>query len=448
MNSPVPDADGPEIVTQESLLLGAVERVGKIREGRLGVVIFLSRLKPQNRQEGHIRIALRMLEPMVNAYRGQMFLFSNSDIVFLLKDPNELDVENMVYKLRALFSKDPLTFADAGDGQDRFCSWYDLGGNDYQAFLALAQDAAQEARQKNRSRGAARAVAQPMDAKGLDGILTRLQAMDVTGLVSRQAAMVLTDRQTAEVLFQEYYVSMAELQKALAPDVNLLANRWLFQHLSLTLDRQVLAALSRLALRRKPDQINLNLNIATVLGPDFKRFLKESAQGMRVAVEFQVLDMLADSRGYFAARAFLREQGAQVVVDGLNDLTLQFMEVEHFGADLYKLSWSPELKDGESGALQLASLDPEALLLARCDSEAAIAWGVERGLKRFQGRYVDAMLAAFTMAHCDHAAACTLQQCVARHGVISGGLRAACGNHDMLDSLPVMRAPKIRPRET
>ncbi len=446
MSSPVPDADGPEIVTQESLLLGAVERVGRIRDGRLGVVIFLSRLKPQNRQEGHIRIALRMLEPMVNAYRGQMFLFANSDIVLLLKDPNELDVENMVYKLRALFSKDPLTFADSGDGQDRFCSWFDLGGNDYQAFLALAQDAAQEARQK--SRAMARVEAQPMDAKALDGILVRLKAMDVSGLVSRQAAMVLTDTQTAEVLFQEYYVSMAELQKALAPDVNLLANRWLFQHLSLTLDRQVLTALSRLALRKKPGQINLNLNIATVLSPDFQRFLKSGAEGMTVAVEFQVLDMLADSRGYFAARALLRQHGAQVVVDGLNDLTLQFMEVEHFGADLYKLSWSPELKDGDHGALPLASLDPETLLLARCDSEAAIAWGVERGLKRFQGRYVDAMLAAFTMAHCDHAAACTLQQCVARHGVITGALRGACGNLDMLDSLPVMRAPKIRPRET
>ena len=133
MSMPMPGGGGPEIVTQESLLLGALERIARIRHGRLALQIHLSRLRPQNRQDGHIRIALRMLEPMVNAYRGQMFLFANSDIVLLLKDPNELDVENMVYKLRALFSKDPLTFADSGDGQDRFCSWFAL-----EARLALA----------------------------------------------------------------------------------------------------------------------------------------------------------------------------------------------------------------------------------------------------------------------------------------------------------------------
>ena len=451
MNLPVPDAAGPEIVTQESLLLGAAERIGRIRQGRLAVQVFLSRLRPQNRQDGHIRIALRMLEPMVNAYRGQMFLLGNSDIVFMLKDPNPVDVENMILKLRALFSKDPLTYDDAGDGMDKFCTWFDLGGSDYDSFLDMARTVTEQARKRQTAKGAVKPPAKPLDAKSLGGVLERLSSLDVSPLVSRQSAIVIKEASgTGEVLFQEFFVSIAELQKALAPDINLVANRWLFQHLSLTLDKRVLGALSTLALRSIPNCYSLNLNIATVLSKAFEQFEEKVRGKAGLSVEVQVLDVLADSRGYYAARDRLREKGHMVVIDGLNELTLQFMDVSQFEADLYKVAWSPEMREGEhsdSVGSALGILGVGKVVLARCDSEAAIQWGQERGIQRFQGRYVDAMLAAFTMASCPKAANCTLQQCIARHGVLTGPLRSACFDNDMLDSSPVMRVPKARHKE-
>lgn len=446
MNLPVPDAAGPEIVTQESLLLGAAERIGRIREGRLAVQVFLSRLRPQNRQDGHIRIALRMLEPMVNAYRGQMFLLGNSDIVFMVKDPNPVDVENMIYKLRALFSKDPLTFADTGDGLDHFCTWFDLGGEDYDAFLDMARLVTEQARKRSREKGAAQVQAQPMDAKSLGGILERLNGFDVSPIMSRQSAIVISDNSnTADVLFQEFFVSISELQKALAPDVSLLANRWLFQHLSQTLDKRVLGALTSAPLTKRPNRYSLNLNLSTVLSKPFEQFEALVAGKAEISVELQVLDVLADSRGYYAAREKLAAKGHMVIIDGLNELTMQFMDVAQFEADLYKVAWSPEMREGEHGdsvGAALAVLGVRQVVLARCDSEAAIQWGLDRGVQRFQGRYVDAMLAAYTMAGCPKASACTLQQCIARHGVVSGPLRLQCGDHAMLDGSPVMRAPK------
>jgi len=451
MNVPVPGNGGPEIVTQESLLLGAAERIGRIREGRMAVQIHTSRLRPQNRQDGHIRIALRMLEPMVNAYRGQMFLFLNSDIVFMLKDANPIDVENMIYKLRALFSKDPLTYNDAGDGRDNFCTWFDLGCSEYDDFVDMARQATLEARKKVRSQDTGRPALRNLDSKALGGVMRSLKSLDVSPMISRQASIVITEKNTAEVMSQEFFVSMAELQKALAPDINLLSNRWLFQHLSLTLDQRVLGALSEAKLRKLPPSYSLNLNLETVLSKDFERF--EAQQGSRagISVELQVLDILADSRGFFQARDRLRQNGHQVVIDGLNELTLQFLDTHEFDADLYKVVWSPEMKDGEHSSVvgaALRPLGPEKIVMSRCDSEAAIQWGLDRGIQRFQGRYVDAMLAAFTMAACPNAAACSLQQCIARHNVITGPLRGQCGNHDMLDSSPTMSAPKARRKES
>ncbi len=429
-------------------MLGAAERVGRIRDGRMALQLHLSRLRPQNRQEGHVRIALRMLEPMVNAYRGQMFLLGNSDIVFLLKDANHTDVENMVFKLRALFSKDPLTFADSGDGIDGFCSWYDLEV-EYDEFLSLARAAATEVRKRIRDKTAQPRAPQPLDAKSLGQVLDRMAAADVSDLIRRQAAMVVTGQGNAVVLFQEFFVGMSDLQKALYPDVNLLGNRWLFQHLSQTLDLRVLGALHEMKLAARPETFSLNLNISTVLSPAFDRFAQGEKDGTRILIELQVLDVLADSRSFYAARQMLRERGHQVAIDGLNELTLRFMDITQLDADLYKLTWSPDLRDTEHGAAVAASvqrIDGEKLLLARCDSESAIAWGLDHGIYRFQGRHVDAMLAAYTMHGCDHSAACSLQQCISRHAVIAGPLRRECGNNGMLDSSPVMRVPRPKRR--
>src|SRR5271154_3925245 len=109
---------GPDVVTQENVLLDAAERIGKIRDGRVAVHLHLSRLKAQNRQEGYLRVAGRMLEPMVSAYRGQIFLLTNSDIVFLVNQPNIGDLRDHLHRLRGLFAKDPLTKDDSGDGAD------------------------------------------------------------------------------------------------------------------------------------------------------------------------------------------------------------------------------------------------------------------------------------------------------------------------------------------
>lgn len=389
-----------------------------------------------------------MLEPMVNAYRGQMFLLGTSDIVFLLKDPNTTDVENMVYKLRALFSKDPLTFRDSGDGLDNFCSWYELSdGGDYEAFLVMAREATEEARKRSREKVAVRPDLHPIDSKGLGVLLARLSKMDVSGQIRRQASVIVTKETQALVFFQEFFVSMAELQRVLAPGINLLGNRWLFQHLSQTLDLKVLAALGEMKLHTLPKTYSLNLNISTIASKAFEAFEARVAGQAKISVEMQVLDILADSRGFFTARQRLREKGHMVVVDGLNELTMQFLDIAQFDADIYKVTWSPDMTDGEHGSAMSASIATVGtgkILLARCDSEAAIGWGLNCGIERFQGRYVDAMLSAYTMQSCDKAAACTLAQCTSRHGVIGGPLRAECGNNRMLDSSPVMMAPRAR----
>jgi hypothetical protein len=442
MNLSPRDPAGPEVVTQEHLLLDAAERVGRIRDGRTAVHLHLSRLKPQNRQDGYLRVAGRMLEPMVSAYRGQLFLLSNADIVFLVNQPSPLDLKDHIHRLRGLFAKDPLASDDSGDGADRFCTLYDLTF-DYEAFVEMVKQALAAARTKGRTQAGPEIKA--LDATSLSGVLEKLTLLDATPFVRRQSAISLAGGGNASVIFQEFFVSVADLQKAIAPDINVLGNRWMFQHLSGTLDRRLLEALRRLRLTRPPPAFHLNLNIASLADPAFQALEQSLPDGVGLGVEVQILDVLADSRAFFEAHRHLKERGRHLVIDGLNEATLTFMEVARTGADLYKLDWTPEMQEPHRRDSILAALnhvDPAKLLLARCDSEIAIAWGIDHGLQKFQGRYVEAMLAATTMGVCDKAGDCTLAQCTARHAVIAGTLRQECGNHQMLDTPPMMRTPK------
>lgn len=442
MNLPPRDPGGPEIVTQEHLLLDATERVGRIRDGRMAVHLHLSRLKPQNRQDGYLRVAGRMLEPMVSAYRGQIFLLTNSDIVFIVSQPSPLDLKDHVHRLRGLFAKDPLTNDDSGDGTDRFCTTYDLTF-DYDAFVDMVKEALAAARTKVRTQTSA--DLKPLDATSLSGVLEKLTMLDATPFVRRQSAISLAGGGNAEVIFQEFFISVGDLQRAIAPDINLLSNRWMFQHLSSTLDRRLLEALRRLRLTKMPPALHLNLNIPSLTDPAFQALDQSLPEGVGLGVEVQILDVLADSRRFFETQRQLKERGRHLAIDGLNEATLNFMDVGRTGADLYKLDWTPEMQEPhrrDSILSALKHVDPAKLLLARCDSEIAIAWGIDHGLQKFQGRYVEAMLAATTMAVCDKAAACTLAQCTSRHSVIAGSLRQDCGNNQMLDTPPMMRTPK------
>lgn len=429
-----------EIVTSESLLFDAAERVGRIREGRLALHLHLSQLLPSNREDAKIRIAFRMFESMVDMFRGQLFLLTNSDIMLICKDARLADLDAIVYKLRALFSKDPLTYSEAAHGEDRFATYYDLE-SEYDTFFAVCGQLLNQAKKRQVDARTAPQI-QQLDARNLNRVLEAIGATDIAGVVRRQPCVRFSDKMTAEVAFQEFFMSIADLQKVLAPDVNILSNRWLFQHLCQFLDLRVLSVLQDAGFRKLPAAFSVNLNMSSINSPAFQNFEAAIRGRAGLVVEFQLMDIFNNLEAFFKARDFLRSRGHQTVLDGMSPITLQFIDAELYQTDFVKVNWSGDMADDVVTADIHNALGPvglERVILARCDTESAIAWGLNQGIRHFQGRYIDSMVAAVTMAQCDKASACTLAQCSQRHGVISGRPRVECGNNDMLDAFPPLR---------
>lgn len=387
----------------EALLLDYVTRLDRHREDRRAVHIHLSRLKPHHRREQHRRIAANTFETLVRAHDGQIFALASGDIVFIAKDASIAEIDNAVLKLRYLFAEDPLVHVDAGEN-DPFCSWYELE-DDYDALLARAGEIlAAGTRERERAiiapAGPDALVFDPLDPGGLARLEAALAQADLSALLQRRFVAAVIPRLAPQMILQQVRIDALALADALAPGIDLRANRWLFQHLTATLDRRLLALLPRHEDPALRSRIGIPLNVSTLLSPDFLAFdggMRAAARGT-VMIELSLVDVLADIDSFLFAREFLRERGYKLCLDGLTDGTAALLDREKLGVDLFRVRLTPAVADGAS-AERLQAFGESAkragearVILAGVDTPESLALGQRLGFSLFEGRAIDDLL--------------------------------------------------------
>ena len=77
---------------------------------------------------------------------------------------------------------------------------------------------------------------EPLTPRRLDQLKSAVANFDLSSLVRRQPACALAPGMPPRPVFEEAYFSFDELRHRLLPNVHLMANRWLFQHLTCILD--------------------------------------------------------------------------------------------------------------------------------------------------------------------------------------------------------------------
>jgi hypothetical protein len=201
-------------------------------------------------------------------------------------------------------------------------------------------------------------------------------------------------------IYNEIYVSIADLRRQVMPDVDLTANRWLFQHFTETLDRGLLGLLPRME-SSTPTAISVNVNVSTLLSPQFQAFHEEFRKktGKVIVFELQLADVYSDIGSYLFARDFVHERGYRVCLDGLSPLVFPCVARDRLGLDLEKIVWAPSIENDVPAAQReflraaIVAAGPSRVILCRCDNDAAIKFGQSVGITLFQGRYVDKLLA-------------------------------------------------------
>lgn len=387
----------------EELLVDYAERLRKHLPGRRAVHIHLSKLKPHNRREHHIRIAASSFNGLVQRHEGQIFILKNCDLVVVLKNAKSADLDETLLRLRYLFSEDPLAHDNEGESEQPFCTWYDVE-NQYESFRLAAHAIRRQARNERRASPSAEQAAveddavaiEPLDPTRLGRLEVSLASADLATMLRRQAVCAITGPDRPRPVFNEIYVSIDELRRRLMPEVNLASDRWLFQRLTTVLDLRLLKLLPRIE-ANVPLSTSLNLNVATVLSEEFLAFDRElrGRTPKSMVVEFQPIDVFADLGSYMFARDFARERGYKVCLDALTYLTFPIMHRDELGLDLQKIHWSADIiadaraerREALREAVRRAG--PARVILCRCDDQTAIDFGKSIGVSLFQGRHVD-----------------------------------------------------------
>ena len=399
-----------QAASSEYLLLDYTRRLQRYPMGRRAIVIHLSRLRPDNRRSHHIRIAANTFESLVKQFDGQIFLLQNADIVFVCKDASIAVIDEAIMRLRYLFGDDPLAAELDETGPDRFATWYDLE-RDYQDFLALAEAMYEhEVKRKKRlaaiAGGVQRDERQPMDPQSLAELVTIIARADLSNIMRRQSICAIMGDASPKPVFREIYISIPDLRDTIMPKRDIASDRWLFQHLTQHLDRRVLAMLRRNDDPSIAHSYSLNLNISTLLSQEFHQFDQSLRAGARgsIVIELQKADIFADLGAYIFARDFLKERGYRVCLDGVSAVTLGYIDREGLGLDLVKMFWTPDMADPLRTERITAFRDAvertgrSRIILARCDSEEAVAFGQSMGLRLFQGRHIDRLLSVVAPA--------------------------------------------------
>lgn len=396
------------IPSQENLLLDYIHRLEGHKEGRRVVHIHLSSLRPFNRRDQHIRMAANNFDPLISELHGQLFTLKNSDIIFIFKEAVMGEVETLVQKVKFLFDDDPLV-ADAARHDMPFASWYNAN-DDFETVLNLVQSIAQAEKKRQsvvRARMDARAALKAKQQQGepmTPDVLSRLEAAlaraDLSNLVRRQFVCNVDSKMVPEQIFSELFISIKDLRETMLPGVNVTANRWLFQHLTETLDKRMLSMLTKNDGVSISGDISFNVNIATLLSQDFQLYDDNVAASRRgtMIIELQKEDIFSNLPSYLFAREMVQDKGYRVCLDGMTLDTLVMINFERLGADLCKLIWHPDLVDGGEAIHQslrnvIEKIKPEKLILCRCDNREAIDFGRSLGITFFQGRYVENLIA-------------------------------------------------------
>ncbi len=392
-----------------------------VRAGRPAAVLMaaLSRMQAPGARPHHHRVCRAVIDLAVRAHSGQVFTCPNGDLV-LLAAPEVAE--------EAMATLSVMLRAEARGALPLLQRWTVPGDEDaVQAALApLTGPLPTMTEEPPAPIGAIAAVGALLASAPGGELIRRQPGVRIAGGVITQ-------------LYQEMSFSLAALEARIGLRLPAGTDPYLFRHLARELDGQMLNALARDKLV-VGTSVHLNLTLPSLLTDGWSRLLPAAARsGITLGIELQFMEVVADLPRFAAARAKLRAAGCPVILSGLDHGALLLAAPETLGPDWLKLDWSPCLPalpsaDRLALAAAIERIGSDRLILQRAETEAALAWGLAAGIRCFQGRYVDSMLAAERLKICPHAGGCSLRHCIDRGAATDAAGQAGCLNPALLDA--------------
>lgn len=223
----------------------------------------------------------------------------------------------------------------------------------------------------------------PLDDQALAALERGLASADVARFMRR--APVLRHGGPdgrPRLAWEKRYLHLPEIVDTLAPGHDALADRLRLRLLCRTLDARMLRHLSDLHELASAGPFALNLNVASLSGPEFARFDAVLPARLRGAVVLVLSpdDVLADPAAFVQARDAARARRFRVMLRGVTAALLPVLALHRMEVDYVGLRWSRAL---DGATLRLGRAVP---VLAGVDGPAALRWATRARVTLLAGR--------------------------------------------------------------
>jgi hypothetical protein len=359
--------------------------------GRNVCIVHLSRLPADRIRPHHLRLARAALEPLANADRARVFELPNRDIVAIWRGAATTAVTTSRAAIAHLFDLPPKPI-DGPDDTDFACLtaepsaelWEELSLPDQSAALSGLTDMLLT---DSQTPIAPSSAASPLDTQTLAALEAGLAQADVARFARRRQICQRLPDGSFRLRWEKRFLSVEEITESLVPHYAPQADSWLFRRLTRTLDRRMLALLAAPGELEGAGPFAVNLNVASILSPEFLRLDEALPKTLRghVTIDLLAEDILADPAAFMFARDFAQSRAYRLLLRGITADLLPVFDLGQIGLDLMQLRWSPNLTRLSRAPLAAVV---DRIVLSHADTSEAIAWGVSHGISKFQGRQV------------------------------------------------------------
>jgi len=165
-------------------------------------------------------------------------------------------------------------------------------------------------------------------------------------------------------------------------------------NLTETLDKRVLAHVSKHDDGSLVSNFSLNLNVSTILSDEFLAFDESISPSQRstIILELQLVDIFNDVKAFLLAKAFAQYRGYKICIDGITVDKLQYINRSNLNSDFIKIIWHPSFEEVINKDTHFKDYVNRAerakMILCRVDDVKAIEIGNSLGINMYQGRYV------------------------------------------------------------
>lgn len=381
---------------KEHTLLSDWSLLAKKAADKVALHFHISQLLPYNRQPQQIQQAFNDLVRVFSPLNGKAYYLKNDDFVYVLTHSSPILVERFITQFKRSLNSDPLIANNFK--RETFYTLYHLGSELRKFEEAVLTIENFSPLRSSQAISDDFGIKIPLMLEGLkldtlSVIEKALHQADISTFLRRQSLAWCEKDQEPKVMATQFYFSTTAIQEALKLNTSIDGNVWLFQQFTTYLDKHMMTKIPELLSQKSFNHLRFNINLRTVITPYFQSFVKSYDRVKPLTFQFNILDVIAHPDVMDQCYSALNDKNISVCIGGLKANHLDYLVFDNIKANSYKIHWSTALPERVAIVKSLIEkVGPERVILHESGSDNALDFGIEAGIRLYQGQFIDALL--------------------------------------------------------